>query len=275
MTIMENNFTKRWHEAREKKGSNIVAGVDPAVFEMGRGVTGLPKGVDKLEWSLEYIDAVAPHVACVKANAGYFGYAGDRIILKKVVEHAHALGMPAIVDAKISDIGPTSDAWMYDYAKLGFDATTIAPYAGNIKELVKYAHGRSLAAISMGLMSNPEYRREMNFVNERNEQLWKYRTEEALAAGADGIVVGGTYTTDDPEFLEFVEITKGSGVLYLVPGINAQGGEVGSFLASGIDKPQCMISSSRALMFPNGSNSNSNEQAKAAETLKNAVEKYE
>ncbi len=265
---MSNYFLNKWHELQEEKRSNIVAGLDPAVFEMGRGENGLAEGVDKLVWSLRYIEAVAPYVICIKPNAGYFGNAGERTMLKKIVEYAKSLGLLTLIDTKIADIGSTSDAWMYDYAMLGFDAITVAPYAGNVEQMVEYAHARELGVITMGLMSNPEYRTEMNFKSEDGTSLWKSRVERGLAAGVDGLVVGGTYTTADNEFMEFVELTKDSDVFYLIPGIGAQGGVIENFLASGIDAKRCMINSGRGVMFPNGSNSTHEEQAEATKNLR-------
>ncbi len=262
------NLINKWHELREEKQSNIVAGLDPAVFEMGRNEKGLPEGADKLEWSLRYIEAVAPYVLCIKPNAGYFGNVGERTMLKQIVEYAKLLGLLTLIDTKIADIGSTSDAWMWDYSQLGFDAITIAPYAGNVEQMVEYAHARELGVITMGLMSNQEYRTEMNFKNESGTALWKSRVERGLTAGVDGLVVGGTYTKNDSEFMEFVELTKDTEVLYLVPGIGMQGGQVEDFLASGIDPKRCMVSSTRGLMFPSGSNSTPEEQVAAAKKLR-------
>ncbi len=261
-------FVQQWHKLREEKGSNIVAGLDPSVFEMGRGENGLPKGADKLQWCLDYVEAVAPYVVMIKPNAGSFGNAGDRTILKKVVERVHELGLLAMVDAKIADLGFTNDSWMYDYTQLGFDAMTVAPYAGNVEDMTKSGKGRGIAIITMGLMSNPEYKTEMNFTDEQGVALWQRRVERGLAAGVDGLVVGGTYTVQDKAFIKFVELTKGSDALYLIPGIGAQGGEVADFLAGGIDAKRCMINSGRGVMFPNGSNSLPSEQAEAAKKLR-------
>ncbi len=261
------SFINKWHKLQEQKQSNICAGLDPAVFEMGRGEKGLPEGEDKLRWSLRYIEAVAPYVSAVKPNAGYFGGAGDRVALKQVVDKIHELGLLALVDAKIADIGSTSDAWMYYYAQLGFDAVTIAPFAGNVEQMTEYAHSRGLGVITMALMSNSEYKTEMNFKDENGTALWKNRVERGIAAGVDGFVVGGTYTKNDSEFIEFVELTKDSKVLYLVPGIGFQGGEVSDFLVSEIDPKRCIISSGREIMFPDGSKSTPRAQARAAQKL--------
>ena len=266
-------FIEKWHKLRKEKNSNICAGLDPSLYEMGRGEKGLPKGIGKLEWSLKYIEAVAPYVVAIKPNAGYFGNVGERNILQKIVNKIHQEGLLAIVDSKISDIGSTSDHYMYDYKQLGFDALTIAPYAGNVEQLIKFGYQYNIAVITMGLMSNLDYKTEMNFKNEKGEKLWENRVRRGLEAGVDGLVVGGTYTIADENFIKFVEMTKGKNIVYLVPGIGAQGGRIEEFLASGIEPEKCIINSGRGIMFPNGSNSTSEEQAEAARQLRNNFNK--
>lgn len=261
-------FIEKWHKIRKEKNSNICAGLDPSVYEMGRGEKGLPKGVDKLEWSLRYVEAVAPYVVAIKPNAGSWGGAGERALLKKVVDKIHELGLIAIIDSKIADLGFTNDSWLYDYKQLGFEAVTTAPYAGNIEEIVEFAKNRDIGLITMGLMSNPEYKTEINFKNEKGEKLWENRVKRGLSAGVDGLVVGGTYTTANQDFMKFVEITQGKNVVYLVPGIGAQGGKIEEFLASGIEPEKCIINSGRGVMFPNGSNSTPKEQAEAVKQLR-------
>ncbi len=265
-----NKFIDKWYEISKRKNSNICAGLDPSLYEVGRGEKGLPKGIGKLEWSLKYIETVAPYVVAVKPNAGYFGNVGERGILKKIADKIHQEGLLAIIDSKISDIGSTSEHYIYDYQQLGFDALTIAPYAGNMEQLIEFGHQHNMAVITMGLMSNPEYKTEMNFKNEEGEKLWASRVKRGLDAGVDGLVVGGTYTTGDRDFIKFIEITKGKDILYLVPGIGAQGGEIEEFLASGIEPKKCIINSGRGVMFPNGSKSTPEDQAKAVKELKDS-----
>lgn len=263
-------FIEKWHRIREEKNSNICVGLDPSLYEMGRGEKGLPEGAGKLEWSLKYIEAVVPYVAAIKPNAGSWGGAGERILLKKVVDKIHEMGLVAIVDAKIADLGFTNDSWLYDYSQLGFDASTIAPYAGNVESIVKFGKDRDIGIITMGLMSNPEYKTEMNFKNEDGEKLWENRVKRGVETGVDGLVVGGTYTSQNKDFLKFVEITNETEILYLIPGIGAQGGKIEEFLASGIKPEKCIINSGRDVMFPNGSNSTPEEQAQAAKKLRDS-----
>lgn len=264
-------FTKRWHELREQKNSNIVAGLDPAVSEMGRGDKGLSEGADLLAWSLSFVDAVAPYVVMVKINQAYFQAVGHRAVLQKIVDRIHEHGLLAMSDNKIADIGSTNDAWAYYNAELGFDVMTEAPYAGNLLGTTESIHAHGMAAITMGLMSNPEYRDLFRYQDsETGECLWERRVRDALACGVEGIVVGGTYTVADSVYRDFVTMTQASEILYLVPGIGHQGGEVEHFLASGIDPKRCMINSGRAVMFPNGSKSTGEEQAEAARLLRDS-----
>ena len=262
-------FQKRWHETRERQGSNIVAGLDPALYEVGKGQYGLDEGVDLKEWSLRFIDAVAPYVAMIKTNQAFFQGVGQTAILKELVDRIHEHGLLALSDNKVSDIGNTNEAYFYYNHSLGFDAVTCAPYAGNIESSIELARKNNISIMTMGLMSNPEYQSEMYFTDpETGETLWHSRVRRSVEAGADAVVVGGTYTKKDAAFVEFVELTKSSDILYLIPGIGTQGGEVTEFLASGIDATRCMISSSRGMMFPNGSGSTPEEQAEAAKILR-------
>ncbi len=264
-------FQETWHAVRSEKQSNIIAGLDPAVSEIGHGEKGLAPNTDLRDWSLQFIEAVAPYVAGVKLNQAFFQGEGHRSLVKELVAAANEEQLITICDSKFADIGNTNDAWVYFNKSLGFDAITFAAYGGNVEEGIAAGHQRDLAVMTLGLMSNPEYKTEMNFTHpETNEPLWKNRVRRAVEANVDAIVVGGTYTTEDTAFMEFVELTDDSEVLYLIPGIGAQGGTVESFLASGIKPEKCMISSSRGVMFPSGSLSTPLEQADAAKTLRDS-----
>ncbi len=101
--------------------------------------------------------------------------------------------------------------------------------------------------------------------------LWD-RVDESLKEGVDGLVTGGTYKEGEEYFAEFeryLDMTKKSGCLYLVPGIGTQGGDPEIFLKlmreKGIDAKRCMLSSSRGLMF-------AENRGEAARKLKNVYQ---
>jgi orotidine-5'-phosphate decarboxylase len=97
--------------------------------------------------------------------------------------------------------------------------------------------------------------------------------KRGLEAGVDGLVVGGTYTVKDKDFLRFVEMINESEALYLIPGIGAQGGEIKEFLKSGIKSEKCIVSSGRDVMFPKGAKSTPEQQAQAAKELRDEFRK--
>lgn len=270
---MNEDFIKKWHKIREAKKTNIIAGLDPATFEMGRGKTGLPEGIDKRKWCLDFVEAVAPFVVGIKPNQAYFQGIGDRQLLKDIVSKIKKLNLIIISDNKVADIGSTNGAWFFYTKKLGFDAVTIASYAGNIEGGIDTAHEYGLGVISMGLMSNPEYASEMNFKNDQQEKLWHSRASRALKAGVDGLVVGGTYSSDNEDFQEFIKLTNNTKSLYLVPGIGFQGGSIQNFCSLGLDLKRCMINSGRGIMFPKGQNSSLTDQALAAKEARDTFNK--
>lgn len=258
-------FQKKWFTAKEKHNSVVVAACDPAIHARKDGDT-IPGDVSLYDWCMRYVTAVAPHVAGFKCNPAYYQSEEGMRTLSAIADFARMHGHISLIDAKVSDIGSTNDAWFAGYAALGFDAVTVAPYAGNIESSIADAHARGLGAITMGFMSNPEYVSEANF-KDSDTSLITSRVVRSVNAGADGIVVGATKNPHDALLQEVLERTWKTGTLYLVPGIGAQGGTVANVYASGIDAERVMLTAARSLMFPRGQHSSPEDQKYAAAQL--------
>jgi len=277
-------FLDKWLEAVEKKGSVLCAGLDPADSVMGRGEKGLPKGSIKYGWALDYISAVAPFCAALKPNVQY--WKGDREMedLSLLVDEAQKLGMVVIDDSKLADIGSTNDAGIYYAAQKGFDAVTVAPFAGNLEEIAKQAQARDIGAISMCLMSNPEYETQKNkWVNVIVDEAYRGMEDlreidgvphvmqylqlahDSQKFGLDGIVIGAPSKNNHiTEYeIENVRSYVGGNMLVLLEGVGAQGGEVDVILKE-FGKDRVIVNVGRSLMFPNGSRSTPEQQAVAA-----------
>lgn len=155
-------FTEKWLNKVGDTGSTLCAGLDPAVFEMGRGEKGLPKESSekdaRRDWCLRYLEAVAPFCAAVKPNVQYWKDPEGAALLDELCGVARDLGLLVVEDAKLADIGATNDAGIFT-AMSRAHAITIAPFAGNLEETVKNAKKRDpeFGIITMCLMSNPEY----------------------------------------------------------------------------------------------------------------------
>ena len=284
-------FLEKWLAAVERNNSVLCAGLDPAEFEMGREVQGLPENVDKRIWSLRYVEAVAPYAAAIKPNAQYWkdGEEGnDMKTLQEVVELAHSLGLVVIEDAKLSDIGSTNDAGLCYSEKKGFDAVTIAPYAGNLEEASRQANERNIGIFTMCLMSNPEYEVEKRMLVEiGQEELNEYRAEDifhllensnwtgvndieprgdyvsryiklahdAAKFGLDGIVIGAPSAKNHIKEDEIADVHHyvGDDMLVLLPGVGAQGGEANAIWKY-FAADRVIVNVGRALMFPDDNN---------------------
>ncbi len=286
-------FKDKWYEAVERKNSVLCAGLDPAEFDMGRGEKGLPEFGDKKIWSLDYIEAVAPYCAAVKPNVQYWvnqeldrdSKENDMGALVEIGKLVQELGMVYILDAKLADIGSTNDAGIYHHNKKGFDAVTVAPYAGNMAEISEQAENRGIGAITMCLMSNPEYAIEKNLLvplesgqesRYRDSDLifvegvphvkrYKYLSSNASRLGLDGVVIGApsekNHITD--EELEIVRLYTGEDMRILLPGVGHQGGEAGKIWEHyGLN--DVIVNVGRSLMLPKGSDSTAYEQAETA-----------
>ena len=278
------NFREKWLETIERKNSVLCAGLDPAGFNMGRGEKGLPEGTNKLEWALRYIEAVAPFTSTIKPNLQYWKASGDMLALKEIYETAHDLGLLVIEDSKLADIGSTNDAGFF-YATQRADAVTFSPFAGNIEEAAQQAGKRDVGVISMCLMSNPEYEKEKNkLVPVSHTAAHEYRSEDRVFVvdtsyvrqyiylanqssrqGLDGIVIGAPSQKNHitKEELHNVFTYSNDEILVLLPGVGHQGGEAGE-IWNYYSPERVIVNVGRSLMFPNGSDSTSQNHIDAA-----------
>jgi orotidine-5'-phosphate decarboxylase len=235
---MKTKFQKKWEQISKKRKSLIIAGCDPKV-----GTKNI------LNWCKKYCKEVEPNVSGIKPNPAYFQTEEGIKALKWIAKFCKSKNLVSIVDYKISDIGSTNVAWITHAKKMGYDAITIAPYAGNIKETIQACKELEIGSIMMGLMSNPEFILETEF-EMNSKKLMTYRVETSLLENVDALVLGATYKKEDKLFQDFLKLTKDKEVIFLVPGIGFQGGSIKEFLQTGIDPKKCMLNVGRALMYP-------------------------
>lgn len=277
------------------KNSILCTGVDPAEHFMGRGDKGLPEGVSKQKWAEDYIKATLEFSSAIKPNLQYWLGFPDEVSLARQAQIARNNGSISILDAKIADIGSTSEAGIIYAIMKNFDAITIAPYAGNMDEFAKFGKKHDIGIITMCLMSSPGYKNEKNMLvplnSENDDYKSDYKNEDivmvqgvphvkryqnlALNAnkfGIDGIVIGAPSANNHLKENEIKSAMEyaGKDMLVLIPGIGAQGGEV-EFLRKYIDRERMIANVGRSLMFPNGSNSTPYEQRDTAQKYKSML----
>lgn len=267
-------FTEQWLAAVDAKNSVLCAGLDPAEYEMGRGKKGLPEDADKLDWALSYVEAVARYCAAVKPNVQYWKGRGDMESLHEITSLARELGLVIIDDSKLADIGATNDAGFF-YGAQRADAVTVAPFAGNMEEMARQARERGVGAISMCLMSNPEYEAEKSKLvrvdpdeYDKSDIIrvrlgWWRRVphvrqyaqlaHDARAYKFDGAVIGAPSPKNHITYDELMIAHKylGNDVSILLPGVGAQGGEAHTVWHV-FDNDRVIVNVGRAMMFPEG-----------------------
>ena len=250
-------------EARWDQGLFVSVGLDP---DWARLPSVLKAGVQdadraaKARATLDFCTAIAraTHAqACAfKPNAAFFEALGPDgawalgEIVGRIREMAPAV--PVIYDAKRGDIGSTNEGYVrHAFDDLGADAITVHPYLGQ-EALAPFLDRADKEIIVLCRTSNPRGG-EFQDLETGGRPLYQVVAERVAAHWNRNrncsLVVGATY----PDELAAVRRIIGD-MPILIPGVGAQGGDVGRTVAAGRDSRGrgMMINSSRGIIFASG-----------------------
>lgn len=264
-------FTEKLTGIIQANKSLVCVGLDPDPAQM-------PEKMGILEFNKAIIDATADLVCAFKPNFAFYEALGiDGVdALKKTIEYIPK-NIPIIADAKRSDIGNTSKAYAKEvFEYYGCDAVTVNPYLGfdAIEPFINY---KDKGVFILCRTSNPG---AMDFQSLTcNVQPAPLHLYEVVARKANewnkfeniGLVVGATY-------IEEMALLRQSypDILFLVPGVGAQGGDVEKTVRSGINtrKEGAIISSSRHILYAGKGKDFATAARKVAYTLKEQINKF-
>ncbi|HYN69737.1 MAG TPA: orotidine-5'-phosphate decarboxylase [Candidatus Eisenbacteria bacterium] len=210
-------------------GTVLCVGIDPDPEALPAGFGRDVDGIERFARLL--VDAAAPLAAAVKINLAFFeAYGSAGIGALERVRAAIPPGIPVIADAKRGDIGSTvarQAVALFDV--LGADAVTVSPYLGEgaIAPLLERV---DRFAYVLCRTSNPGAG-ELQDLPVDGEPLWARVARVAAGwgpGGTVGLVVGATAPL---ELAKAREIAPG--LAFLVPGVGAQGGDVGAVMEFG------------------------------------------
>jgi len=217
-------------QTAKNKKSNIVLALD-FPFEK-------PENREKLFSKAERtLGAVLPYICAVKFNRHLVLPLGTFDGVQKLVKKIHDMGLTAIMDCKVNDIGSTNQTIAEYYYAAGFDALIANPFVGweeGLKPVFDVAHRLQRGVILLAYMSHKGawegYGQEV-FDTETREKTFQYVAfaKKAPKWDADGVVVGATY----PEKIREVHEILGERIPIYSPGIGAQGGKIESALKAG------------------------------------------
>jgi len=197
-----------------------------------------PENREKLFFRAERVlEAVNPYICAVKINHHLILPLGTFNGVQELVKKAHNMGLMAIMDCKVNDIGSTNEVIAEYYYAAGFDALIANPFIGwdeGLKPIFEVARKRQRGIILLTYMSHKgagEGYGQTIYDAEKGEKTLQYVSfaKKALKWDADGAVVGATY----PEKIREVYEILGEKIPIYSPGIGAQGGEIKSALKAG------------------------------------------
>lgn len=254
---MTTTFSERLGRAQRTSGSLLCVGLDPDLAKLPRELA--ESGEPFLAFNRRVIDATAEFAAAYKPQIAFYSALGKEAELVASVRYIrerapHAL---VILDAKRNDIGNTAEAYASEaFDRYGADAVTVSPYMGE-DSVLPFLARPDRGAIVLCRTSNPGARDFQDLlvdgldgtplplyrrVAERADRYWNKAQNLML-------VVGATYPA------EMAELRRAHPALsFLVPGIGAQGGDLDSTLAAGLNAEGAglLINSSRGIIYAGG-----------------------
>jgi len=239
------NFADRLFTRVGELNSRVVVGLDPETTRVpahliaGDDREARATGIERFCRGI--IDSVATLCAAVKPQAAFFEALGAPgfAALERVCAHAHAAGVPVILDAKRGDIGSTSAAYAAgllvpseeDSLGAHVDALTVNPYLGSdgVGPFIQAAEAHGKGLFILAKTSNPssgEFQdrriadsgRPLYEVVGQKIAEWGRTTVGECGYSSIGAVVGATY----PEMIESLRALMPQ-TPFLVPGYGAQG----------------------------------------------------
>ena len=245
-------FAERLEQARMAADSLVCVGLDPDLEKIPADVRADPQPL--LAFNRRIVDATAGIAAAYKPQIAFYSALGREAELAASIRYIRERAPMALVilDAKRNDIGNTAEAYAREaFERYGADAVTVNPYMGE-DSVRPFLARPDRGAVLLCRTSNPGARDFQDLLID-GEPLYKRVAARAAAHWNEHrnlmLVVGATCPA------EMAGLRRAHPALwFLVPGIGAQGGDLESILAAGLDAQGTglLISSSRAIIYAGG-----------------------
>jgi orotidine-5'-phosphate decarboxylase len=248
-------FADRLNQAHKTTNSLVCVGLDPDPGRLPADLRDDPQPF--FAFGRRVVDATLDIAAAYKPQIAFYSALGKETELASSIRYIRERAPAALVilDAKRNDVGHTAEAYAREaFERYGADAVTVNPYMGedSVRPFLAYP---DRGTILLCRTSNPGAR-DFQDLTLDGQPLYRRIAERAAAQwnerGNLMLVVGATYPR------EMAELRQAHPELwFLVPGIGAQGGDLDSTLAAGLnsDGTGLMINSSRAIIYAGGGES--------------------
>ena len=258
------SFLAKLANASRARDSIICIGLDPEPDRiperLGRGAEAAARFLRRI------VDATSDHVCAYKPNMAFYErYGSAGLDILGLALQAIPKDIPVIIDAKRGDVPNTATAYaeaLFD--RFHADAVTVSPYLGmdSIGPFVERGFAFVLARTSnpgagdfqdLAVDGRPLY------------EIVVERSAEAFPADHCGFVVGSTYPIEAKRVRALAPDR-----LFLMPGIGAQGGDLGEAIAAALDARGSGVlpSASRSVLYASRGDDFQLAAARAAVDLK-------
>jgi orotidine-5'-phosphate decarboxylase len=226
------------------------------------------------EFNKRIIDATHAYAVAYKPNIAFYEAMGAKgwESLEKTLEYIPK-DIFTIADAKRGDIGNTSGLYARAFFEnMNFDSVTVAPYMGE-DSVTPFLEFNDKWAIILALTSNAGSKDFQILKTEDQEPLYVKVLKAAANWGNDSnimFVVGATKAEMFATIRQYVPDH-----FLLVPGVGAQGGDLGAVSQYGMNK-DCglLVNSSRGIIYASSAEDFATIAAKEAEKIQIEMKGY-
>ena len=228
-------YLERLADRSRAAGTVLCLGIDPDIANLPPGFSRDLAGLERFARLL--VEVAGPYAAAVKPNLAFFeAWGSPGIAALERIRAAVPDGIPVIADAKRGDIGSTAARQAVAlFDALGADAVTVNPYLG-AEAVAPLLERLDRFAYLLCRTSNPGAGELQDLKVAADgaapaEPLYARVARRAVdwgPGGTVGLVVGATA----PAELASIRAIA-PGLAFLVPGVGAQGGQVGPVLRDG------------------------------------------
>jgi orotidine-5'-phosphate decarboxylase len=238
-------FLTKLAAASRARESVLCVGLDPEPDRipehLGRGAQAAVRFLRRI------VNATSDHVCCYKPNMAFYErYGSAGLDILALTLQTIPSDIPVILDAKRGDVPNTAAAYaeaLFD--RFHADAATVAPYVGmdGIAPFTEKGY-----ALVLARTSNPGAGDLQDLLVD-GRPLYEHVVEQVVAAfPADrcGFVVGSTYPAEAARLRGLAPDR-----LFLMPGVGAQGGDMGEALRAAFDANGAGVlpSASRSVLY--------------------------
>lgn len=275
-------FRERLVGAAESNGSLLCIGLDPVLHRVPHSVRAADVAQTIVEFNTEVIDATSDLVCAYKPNlAFYLAHGRAGVAALEETRRLIPAHIPVILDAKVGDMDNTAAAYATAYFDTwNFDAVTVNPYLGedSLQPFLRRPERGVIVVCKTSNAGSGDLQDISTLDGDRQQPLY-LTVAERVAAWSErwpatlGLVVGATY----PDELAAVR-RRCPRAPILLPGVGAQGGDLGASLRAGLDSAGggLLVSASRSIIFAGSADDGdwSRRVRSAAAELRDAINAF-